>query len=60
MFLNYGKVDILKKYWSTFAMDDPDAARLFYGMDCVDEGISLCNVDLIASGINVIRKTSAE
>lgn len=57
LFLNYGKVDILKTYWNTLDVEDPDADRLFYGMDCVDEGITLCNVDLIACGINVIRKT---
>ncbi len=57
LFLNYGKTDILKKYWSSFALNDPDADRLFYGMDCVDEGISLCNVDLIACGIDMIRNT---
>lgn len=57
MFLNYGKVDILKTFWNSFDLDDPDADRLFYGMDCVDEGITLCNVDMIACGINVIRNT---
>lgn len=57
LFLNYGKVDVLKTYWRSLLVDDPDADRLFYGMDCVDEGISLCNVDLIACGMNVIKKT---
>lgn len=57
LFLNYGKVDMLKSYWHSMDVTDPDAERLFYGMDCVDEGITLCNVDLIACGINVIRKT---
>ena len=57
LFLNYGKVEMLKTYWQSLGVTDPDADRLFYGMDCIDEGISLCNVDLIACGINVIRKT---
>ena len=57
LFLNYGKSDKLKSYWYSLDIQDPEADRLFYGMDCVDEGISLCNVDLIACGINVIKKT---
>ncbi len=57
LFLNYGKADLLKSYWNSMDVTDPDADRLFYGMDCVDEGISLCNVNLIACGINVIRNT---
>ncbi len=57
LFLNYGKADMLKSYWYSMGIEDSDAKRLFYGMDCVDEGISLCNVDLIACGIKVIKKT---
>ncbi len=57
IFLEYGKAGILKSYWRSLGMDEPDADRIFYGMDCIDEGISLCNVDLIACGINVIRNT---
>ena len=57
VFLEYGKVDMLKAYWLSLGEPDPDADRLFYGMGCIDEGICLCNVDLIACGIDVIRKT---
>ena len=56
IFLNYGKDNELKQYWSTLMTDDPDANLLFAGMDMVDEGITLCNIDLIACGIDVIRK----
>lgn len=56
LFLNYGKAGILKTYWTSLGVEDPDAESLFYGMDCVDEGINLCNVDLIACGINVIKR----
>ena len=56
IFLSYGKTDILKEYWQTLGIFDPDADRLFYGMESIDEGICLCNVDLIACGIEVIKK----
>lgn len=55
LFLKYGKVDMLRSYWDSLEISDADADRLFYGMDCIDEGICLCNVDLIACGIRVIR-----
>ena len=57
IFLMYGKVDLLASCWDSLEFDDPDADRLFYGMKCIDEGVALCNVDLIACGINIIRKT---
>ena len=60
IFLKYGKVDMLKTYWKSLDIDNPDADSLFYGMDCIDEGISLCNVDLIGVGIDVIRHTFQE
>ncbi len=57
LFLKYGKAELLKTYWSSMGKTNPDAERLFYGMDCIDEGITLCNVDLIAFGMNIIRQT---
>ena len=56
VFLEYGKVDLLKSYWNSLHVSDPDSNRLFYGMDAIDEGIALCNVDLIECGINIIRQ----
>ncbi len=56
LFLKYGKVEMLRNYWLSLESKNPVADRLFYGMDCIDEGITLCNVDLIASGMNIIRK----
>ena len=56
LFLNYGKAGLLRTYWNALGAEDPDAESLFYGMDCVDEGITLCNVDLIACGVNVIKR----
>ena len=56
IFLEYGKDDQLKQYWDTLGTDDPDADILFSGMDMVDEGITLCNIDLISCGIDIIRK----
>lgn len=55
IFLEYGKDGKLKEYWQKQGIEDPDVDRLFTGMDCVDEGITLCNVDLMAGGIEVIR-----
>lgn len=55
IFLEYGKDSKLKEYWNTLGVEDADADLLFFGMDRVDEGISLCNVDMISYGINVIR-----
>ena len=55
-FLEYGKDKQLKQYWVVLGAEDPDAERLFAGMDLIDEGVSLCNVDLIASGFEVIRR----
>ena len=55
IFLDYGKDDQLNHYWYKLGNDDPNADLLFNGMDMVDEGISLCNIDLIAAGIDVIR-----
>ena len=56
LFLEYGKDRQLKEYWASLGADDPDAERLFTGMDLIDEGISLCNIDLMACGFNVIRR----
>ena len=54
-FLEYGKDGQLKEFWSSLDVIDPNAIRLFNAMDCIDEGVSLCIVDLIAYGINSIR-----
>ena len=56
LFLEFGRDQQLKQYWAAIGSNDPDADRLFNGMDLIDEGITLCNVDLIALGINVIRR----
>ena len=55
LFLEYGKDAQLKEFWSSLNVIDPNAERLFNAMDCIDEGVSLCIVDLISYGINIIR-----
>ncbi|MBQ9891173.1 MAG: hypothetical protein IJM39_07165 [Firmicutes bacterium] len=59
-FLEYGKDRQLKQYWESLGAEDPDAKRLFAGMDLIDEGVSLCNVDLMACGFEVIRRVIAD
>ena len=55
LFLDHGKVQELHTYWDALGIEDPDAPRLFAAMNCVDEGVALCNVDLIAGGIDAIH-----
>lgn len=57
LFLNFGKPDMLKQHRDSLGLNGPYVDWLFYGMDSIDEGITLCNVDLIANGIKVIKKT---
>ena len=59
-FLDYARDSRLKEYWNTLGIADREADRLFSGMDLVDEGISLCQVGLIAGGMDVIRRLLRE
>ena len=59
-FLDYGRDTQLKEYWETLGAEDPDAEALFAGMDLVDEGISLCQTELISAGITAIRDVSRD
>ena len=59
-FLNYGKDGELKLYWESLGRKEPEAEHLFIGTSLVDEGISLCNIELVAAGIEVIRNVLKE
>ena len=52
----YGKVDQVKEYWDNHEHNNPDLDMLLFGLQYVDDGISLCNVPLFKYGIEVIRK----
>lgn len=56
LFLDYGKDAALKEYWKTLGVKNETVDALFACMDCIDEGISLCNIDLIIYGIRFIKK----
>ena len=56
LFLEYGKTRLLKQCWKSLGITDPDGDRLLLGMECIDEGIAVCNTDLIVQGVNAIRK----
>lgn len=56
LFLDYGKDTALKEYWKTLNTRHNTIDALFASMDCIDEGISLCNVDLIIYGMRYIKK----
>ena len=60
LFLDYGKDKVLKEFWQTLGIEDEMANKIFAGMDCIDEGIGLCNVDLIIYGIRYIKKEIEE
>ena len=56
LFLDYGKDTALKDYWNTLNIKNETIDALFASMDCIDEGISLCNIDLIIYGMRYIKK----
>lgn len=56
LFLDYGKDRPLKEYWQSLNIKNEKVDTLFAAMDCIDEGITLCNVDLIMHGMRYIKK----
>ena len=56
VFINYGKVDYLQRYWDTHEFTSPAVEELLAGMKYVEEGISLCNIPVLKYGIAVIRQ----
>lgn len=54
-FLQYGKVDILKFFWQDKAEKNKDIADMISGMEYVDTGISLCNIENLKYGIRIIK-----
>lgn len=60
LFLDYGKVTAIKEYWKSLNVKYDTIDVLFAAMNCVDEGITLCNIDLIIYGIKFIKKVAKE
>lgn len=60
LFLDYGKDTALKDCWDTLGFKNSTIDTLFAAMDCIDEGIALCNIDLIIYGMKFIKKVTDE
>lgn len=56
LFLDYGKDNVLKECWNTLGIKSEAADKMFAAMDCIDEGIALCNIDLIVYGMRYIKR----
>lgn len=59
-FIQFGKVDTLKEYWESQHIRDQHIEKLLYGMKCVDDGISLCQIGDLEYGIKVLKKVFDE
>ncbi|MBQ0146520.1 MAG: hypothetical protein KBS51_05340 [Lachnospiraceae bacterium] len=56
-FLNYGKSETVFDYWKRNGVRNQVIEHMFAGMQYVEEGISLCNIDMLRYGVGVIRET---
>lgn len=59
-FLQNGKTDILREYWTEYKMRDPNRSnayidRMFLAMSYVDAGVSLCSIQELEKGICGLR-----
>ena len=59
-FIQFGKVDILREYWESQHVRDKHIEMLLYGMKCVDDGISLCQIGDLEYGIKILKKVFDE
>lgn len=55
-FIQYGKVDLIKEYWESRKIQNERIDFLLYAMRCVDDGISLCNIQDLEFGIALLKK----
>ncbi len=60
-FLNNGKTDILRSYWDEAKQANPKLENryvdeILMAMGYVDAGISLCNIDELATGLLALRR----
>lgn len=59
-FIQYGKIGSLRKYWDELNIYDDHVERLFFAMQCIDDGVSLCNIADLEFGIKELRCVLAE
>ena len=59
-FIQYGKIGSLRKYWDELNIYDDHVERLFFAMQSIDDGVSLCNIADLEFGIKELRKVLAE
>lgn len=55
-FVKYGKVDLIRDYWYSRQIDQPQIELLIYGMQNVADGISLCDLANLEYGIRILKK----
>ena len=54
-FLNYSKTDMLVNFWENSGQHDERISRLIYAARHVDVGISMCNIQEVHEGIQMLR-----
>lgn len=59
-FIQYGKIGSLRKYWDELNIYDDHVERLFFAMQCIDDGVSLCNIADLEFGIKELRSVLSE
>ena len=59
-FIEYGKVETIRNYWDSLGIHNDHIEKLLYGMKCVDDGISLCQIGDLEYGINVLKRVFSE
>ena len=59
-FIQFGKVDSLRDYWDSQHESNKHIETLLYGMKCVDDGISLCQIGDLEYGISILKKVFSE
>ena len=59
-FIRYGKVDEVQAYWDGRNIQNEHVDMLLYAMRRVDEGLSLCNISDLVSGIKLLKRVFNE
>ncbi len=59
-FIRYGKVDEIVRYWQSRNISDRHVDVLLYAMKQIDEGVSLCNIGVLETGIRLLKQTLSQ